>query len=124
MNTPMLVEATPWLRGGQHSCPPRAESGGGLLRARTTCPKVTVLPTWPRVSSTRRARSFGWLTCAAVLAASASLRAGDFAEGNAAAWGAFASDYAATSLSNDATQVKAGAYSLRFDTGSGFDTGI
>ena len=124
MNTPMLVEATPWLRGGQHSCPPRAESGGGLLRARTTCPKVTVLPTWPRVSSTRRARSFGWLTCAAVLAASASLRAGDFAEGNAAAWGAFASDYAATSLSNDATQVKAGAYSLRFDTGSGFDTGV
>jgi subtilisin-like proprotein convertase family protein len=57
-------------------------------------------------------------------AASTGLRANDFAEGNASVWGTFASDNAATSVSNDVTQVKAGAYSLRFDTGSGFDTGV
>jgi subtilisin-like proprotein convertase family protein len=52
------------------------------------------------------------------------LGAADFAEGNASSWSTFASDFAATSLSNDATHVKAGSSSLRFDTASGFDTGV
>ena len=52
------------------------------------------------------------------------LRAAEFTEGNAAAWGAFASDNAAVSVSDDATRVRVGARSIRFVTASGFDTGV
>src|SRR4051812_20918755 len=48
----------------------------------------------------------------------------DLTEGNAAAWGAFASDGAATTLSNDTAHVKAGSSSLHLRTESGFDTGV
>ncbi|HQR08564.1 MAG TPA: Ig-like domain-containing protein [Gemmatales bacterium] len=48
----------------------------------------------------------------------------ELTEGNAAAWSTFASDGAAASLSNDTTKVAAGSQSLRFETQSGFDTGI
>lgn len=48
----------------------------------------------------------------------------DLAEGNAANWTTFASDGASTSVSDDATHVQAGASSIRFDTQSGFDTGV
>jgi hypothetical protein len=50
--------------------------------------------------------------------------AGDLTEGNAAQWQTFASDNAATSVSNDTTHVREGAESLKFDTQSGGDTGI
>jgi subtilisin-like proprotein convertase family protein len=50
--------------------------------------------------------------------------ADDCAEGNAADWGTFASDHAAVSVSNDTTRVRVGAQSVRFDTASGFDTGV
>ena len=52
------------------------------------------------------------------------LVAADFAEGNAAQWGTFASDGAMAQVSDDTTLVKVGASSLRFDTASGFDTGV
>lgn len=48
----------------------------------------------------------------------------DFAEGNASSWRAFAEDHAATALTDDPARVKMGSHSLRFDTGSGFDTGV
>jgi VCBS repeat-containing protein len=48
----------------------------------------------------------------------------DYAEGNASAWGTFAADGRATSVSNDSTKVKAGAQSIKFVTASGFDTGL
>lgn len=48
----------------------------------------------------------------------------ELTEGNAAAWSTFASDGAAASVSNDTTKVAAGSQSLRFETQSGFDTGI
>jgi subtilisin-like proprotein convertase family protein len=48
----------------------------------------------------------------------------DAAEGNAADWGTFASDNAATSVSNDTTRVRLGVQSVRFVTASGFDTGV
>jgi subtilisin-like proprotein convertase family protein len=51
-------------------------------------------------------------------------RAGDFAEGNTTNWGTFASDAASTSVTNDTTHVRAGSCSLRFDTLSGFGTGV
>lgn len=52
--------------------------------------------------------------------------AADFAEGNAAAWGSFVPDWeGVTSSVSDATDnLRTGNYSLRFDTGSGFDTGV
>src|SRR6266542_6937123 len=40
------------------------------------------------------------------------LGAAEFTEGNAAAWGAFASDNAAVSVSDDATRVRVGARSI------------
>ena len=49
---------------------------------------------------------------------------GDLSENNAADWGVFASDEAAASVSNDTSLVRAGSYSLRLDTASGFDTGV
>lgn len=53
------------------------------------------------------------------------LRAGlELTEGNAECWGTFASDGRPASVSNDATRVKSGTASLRFDTQSGFDTGV
>ena len=49
----------------------------------------------------------------------------DWTEGNASAWGTFAPvDGAATSVVNDTSFVRAGAQSIRFDTASGFDTGV
>ncbi|HEY1252518.1 MAG TPA: hypothetical protein VGH97_15155, partial [Thermoanaerobaculia bacterium] len=49
----------------------------------------------------------------------------DWAEGNASAWGTFAPvDGAATSVANDSSFVRAGSQSIRFDTASGFDTGV
>jgi hypothetical protein len=44
-------------------------------------------------------------------------------EGNAAAWGTFAQDGSA-SVSNDSSNVKVGAQSLKFTTTSGGDTGV
>lgn len=48
----------------------------------------------------------------------------ELTEGNASNWTTFASDGAAASVSNSATYVKVGAQSIRFDTLSGFDTGV
>jgi len=48
----------------------------------------------------------------------------DSAEGNAADWDTFASDGAATGVSNDTTRARLGAQSVRFVTASGFDTGV
>ena len=49
----------------------------------------------------------------------------EFTETNAAEWGSFSTvDFAATSVSNDATKVKLGNASIRFDTLSGFPTGV
>jgi subtilisin-like proprotein convertase family protein len=59
-----------------------------------------------------------------VMLSSTRLGAADFTEGNASSWSTFASDNAATSLANDTNHVKAGSFSLRFDTASGFDTGV
>jgi subtilisin-like proprotein convertase family protein len=63
-------------------------------------------------------------TTALALAFARSTLGGDLAEGNAAAWGSFASDGAATRILDDATHVKAGTLSIRFETQSGFDTGV
>ncbi|MFZ4575345.1 MAG: Ig-like domain-containing protein [Phycisphaerales bacterium] len=62
----------------------------------------------------------------ALLAASplALAQSADFAEGNAGAWGAFASDNAARSVANSTARVKDGASSILFTTASGFDTGV
>jgi hypothetical protein len=49
---------------------------------------------------------------------------GDLAERNAAAWSTFASDAARAGVFEDAERVKAGASSIRFETESGFDTGV
>lgn len=49
---------------------------------------------------------------------------GELTEGNAANWQTFASDGASASVSNDTSKVASGSQSLRFDTLSGFDTGI
>ncbi len=48
----------------------------------------------------------------------------DLTEGNAAEWQTFASDNAAASVSDDTTKVRDGTASLKFDTASGFDTGV
>ncbi len=48
----------------------------------------------------------------------------ELTEGNASAWGTFASDGAAASVVNDSSQVKVGAQSIKFVTQSGFDTGV
>src|SRR5262249_23211459 len=48
----------------------------------------------------------------------------ELTEGNAADWDTFASDRAATGFNDDTSHVKLGQRSLRFDTGSGFDTGV
>ncbi len=53
-----------------------------------------------------------------------SARAIELTEGNAMAWGTFASDGATTSVSNEAALVRVGTNSLRFVTASGFDTGV
>lgn len=49
---------------------------------------------------------------------------GELSEGNACNWGTFASDNAPASVSDDATRVTVGAYSIKFTTASGFDTGV
>ena len=85
--------------------------------------KVSAFPTRSQARPNTRSCGLVGLVFAAFLVTGTGLRAGDFAEGNASGWGTFASDFAGTSLANDTTRVKAGAYSLRFDTGSGFDTG-
>src|SRR5262245_11007097 len=48
----------------------------------------------------------------------------ELTENNAAQWGTFASDNTPTNVSNDTMYVKVGSSSLRFDTQSGFDTGV
>ncbi len=48
----------------------------------------------------------------------------DLAEGTAALWGTFASDNTAASVVDDAGDVRSGESALRFDTASGFDTGL
>jgi len=49
----------------------------------------------------------------------------DFTENNASDWGSFSTvDFAATSVSNDTSRVKAGSASIRFNTLSGFPTGV
>ena len=48
----------------------------------------------------------------------------DLAEGTAALWGTFASDGATTSVVNDSSTIRSGESALRFDTASGFDTGL
>src|SRR5262245_33788165 len=48
----------------------------------------------------------------------------DYAEGNASEWAAFASDGAAASVFDDSERLRIGAYSVRFETQSGFDTGV
>lgn len=53
------------------------------------------------------------------------LLTGELTEGNAAEWGSFATvDHAVTKVSNDATYVKEGTYSIHLRTESGFDTGV
>ncbi|MGI9023252.1 MAG: hypothetical protein ACR2HV_08505 [Acidimicrobiales bacterium] len=59
-----------------------------------------------------------------VLAVAGPALAADLTEGNAAAWGSFASDGAVTSVHDDGARVRVGASSLRLDTQSGYDTGI
>lgn len=48
----------------------------------------------------------------------------DLTEANAMDWGTFASDSAVATTTDAASFLKDGAYSLRFDTASGFDTGV
>ncbi|MCU1267467.1 MAG: Na-Ca exchanger/integrin-beta4 [Acidobacteria bacterium] len=48
----------------------------------------------------------------------------ELTEGNAADWAAFASEGAATSVSNNSARVKVGSQSIYFATASGFDTGV
>jgi len=50
--------------------------------------------------------------------------AADLAEENAAQWGTFADDGAPTATADEFTRVKVGRASVRFDTASGFDTGV
>lgn len=54
------------------------------------------------------------------------LSATDFAEGNAAAWGTFVPEWegVAASVSDATNWIRAGNASIRFETGSGFDTGV
>ena len=78
---------------------------------------------WKGWSSLRASLSLG----AALLCLSGgALRseAQELTEGNAASWGTFASDGRATSVTNDSSQVKTGAQSIKFVTQSGFDTGV
>ncbi len=51
---------------------------------------------------------------------------GDLCEGNAADWGSFVPPWegVASFVIDDATQFKTGSSSIRFETGSGFDTGV
>jgi hypothetical protein len=50
----------------------------------------------------------------------------DLCEGNAAAWTSFTPEWegVTSSVSNTTTHVKSGTFSIRFDTTSGFDTGV
>jgi hypothetical protein len=48
----------------------------------------------------------------------------ELTEGNASQWGAFATDGAIVRVTNDSTYVKAGSQSIKFNTASGFDTGV
>lgn len=48
----------------------------------------------------------------------------DLAEGTAPLWRTFASDGAASSVVDDSAETRSGASALRFDTASGFDTGL
>lgn len=49
---------------------------------------------------------------------------GELTENNAASWGSFASDSAATSVTDDSSFVKVGSKSIKFVTESGLDTGV
>ncbi|MBS1704315.1 MAG: hypothetical protein JST40_00460 [Armatimonadetes bacterium] len=49
----------------------------------------------------------------------------DYAENNASSWEGYSTvDGGATTLTNDTTHVRVGSYSVRFDTLSGFETGV
>jgi hypothetical protein len=48
----------------------------------------------------------------------------EFTEGNASGWAPFSSDAKPASVADDATHAKEGATSIRFETESGFDTGV
>lgn len=75
--------------------------------------------------NTHFSRSIITTTTLILLASSASAQTGpDFAENNAALWGTFASDNAPASTSLETSRIKLGASSIRFDTQSGFDTGV
>jgi protocatechuate 3,4-dioxygenase beta subunit len=50
--------------------------------------------------------------------------AGELTEGGASSWGMFASDGKAATVANDSTRFAVGSQSLRFDTASGYDTGV
>ena len=52
------------------------------------------------------------------------LPTGELTEGNASDWTSFASDSAATSLTDDTSHVRSGTHSLKLVTASGGDTGI
>ncbi len=56
--------------------------------------------------------------------ASPCLKAQEFTEGNAALWGTFSSEGAASSVTDGTARVKVGNYALHFETLSGFDTGV
>jgi len=66
----------------------------------------------------------GAISRTASLLVSRPVPTGELTEGNASDWVAFASDSAATSLSDDTTRVRVGASSLKLVTASGGDTGI
>ena len=48
----------------------------------------------------------------------------DLAEGTAALWGTFSADDQPASVVDDGTSLRSGSSALRFDTASGFDTGL
>jgi RHS repeat-associated protein len=66
----------------------------------------------------------GAVTRTATLLVSRPIATGELTEGNSSDWAAFASDSAATSLSDDASHVRVGSASLKLVTASGGDTGI
>ena len=112
------------MHDGWRACQFPCPTSDHNVRGMTAPLKPSIIPTGAQAWLIGRPRGLISLSLAAMLAGSAGLRAADYSEGNSSAWGTFASDGAATQVSNDATRVKTGAYALRFDTGSGFDTGV
>lgn len=70
-------------------------------------------------------QQFGlWMILILGLICGRTVAAQELTEGNAALWGTFASDGATATVSNDTTRIRVGTKSLKFDTLSGFDTGV